>query len=692
MLLPTALAKPPATVESEANKTRSGPREDEIASLILQSTPQAASVDDVPAIVTVITADELVTLGYRTVADVLRNTPGFGYTYAYFVEHDNARTRGVPAAALIMINGTPINNLFQASTPIEYQLDLDVVNRIEIFASPGGVLWGANAWLGVVNIVTKDGQRNKGTKARVRLGSFGLQKYSVSHGGTYGPLSVYGHASLTLRRGGDLLIYQPTVVLNVVPQFDTQDRLTLNRSDSFASLSLRARAYDLELYGRLMVEVDRKTFTGQGQPLIDGRATRWSQPFQMVHLSYTPELTQSSSLLLKASYRYTPFSYAGRLGGGTPSRFVDEGVILGSYQTLDLIGEYRRNDTFSSKIFPNNQLTVGVEGLLVAASDTTLTAPATGTPTPIPYTDGANILIGSVYVFDELRIGSRIIVSAGARLNAASEQYYQPTILPKGALVAKLAEGLHLKVNYDEGMRPPFLSATRAATSFLRRLEDPSVEHSRVLSTQLVLRRAFGDRFVRSLSLSAGYSYIRLENVLGKVQVTGSSYQTQSIQLDEAYTIHSFQGTFRLRLKPRITLFGMFSHDRADETSLPFATLGPPTNFTLGAMWKPLTWMSLVVRNRMSIFDDRFIVYPVSIRAGTAGAGNDEIASFALPPAIELTAVVTLSWRYWRLQVGGYNLLDNRTEDLNASTIYRVQGASIPAQGRSFHASLQYAF
>jgi len=58
-----------------------------------------------------------------------------------------------------------------------------LITRIEVIRGPGSVLYGTNAFAGVINIVTKEGQENTGVTISAEAGSFGTQEYSVRGGG-----------------------------------------------------------------------------------------------------------------------------------------------------------------------------------------------------------------------------------------------------------------------------------------------------------------------------------------------------------------------------------------------------------------------------------------------------------------------------------------------------------------------------
>jgi len=75
---------------------------------------------------------------------------------------------------LLLIDGHRTNdNIYnQALVGAEGVIDVDLIDRVEIIRGPGSSLYGSNAFLAVVNIVTKRGRDLKGTEVSGEAGSF----------------------------------------------------------------------------------------------------------------------------------------------------------------------------------------------------------------------------------------------------------------------------------------------------------------------------------------------------------------------------------------------------------------------------------------------------------------------------------------------------------------------------------------
>ncbi|HVU94004.1 MAG TPA: TonB-dependent receptor [Puia sp.] len=140
------------------------------ASGFLQPAAQA------PSTVTVITAQQIRERGYEQLEDALRDVPGIdmihinGYapTLIYF--------RGMYGAenlrALLMIDGIAENNIIGSNDMAGPAYSLHDVDRIEIIWGPVSAIYGANAFGGVINMITKKGQEMNGFHAEQGFGSF----------------------------------------------------------------------------------------------------------------------------------------------------------------------------------------------------------------------------------------------------------------------------------------------------------------------------------------------------------------------------------------------------------------------------------------------------------------------------------------------------------------------------------------
>ncbi|UYN99615.1 MAG: TonB-dependent receptor [Devosia sp.] len=118
---------------------------------------------------TVIGSDTLDTGKPAYLADILRQVPGLAVSQSGSPGGiTQVRVRGSEANhVLVLIDGVPVSETSTGEVDFG-RLQIDHVERIEVLRGPQSAFWGANAMAGVVNIVTKGGDR---AGPRVSLGS-----------------------------------------------------------------------------------------------------------------------------------------------------------------------------------------------------------------------------------------------------------------------------------------------------------------------------------------------------------------------------------------------------------------------------------------------------------------------------------------------------------------------------------------
>ncbi|MCV2349106.1 TonB-dependent receptor plug domain-containing protein [Paucibacter sp. Y2R2-4] len=160
------------------------PRDVEVstASRFSQSAAQA------PSTTYVLTAEDIARHGFRSMADILRAMPGLYVTKGSSFNYIGARGLGRPGdlntRLLFLIDGMRINeNVYDAAQiGEEFFLDIDLIDRVEFAPGPGSALYGNNAFLGVVNVLTKRADTLGGLQIRTGLDSQGLQQLRASWG------------------------------------------------------------------------------------------------------------------------------------------------------------------------------------------------------------------------------------------------------------------------------------------------------------------------------------------------------------------------------------------------------------------------------------------------------------------------------------------------------------------------------
>ena len=124
-------------------------------------------IEDAPAIVTLITAEDIERHGHKTLKDILDRVPGFFNpigTVGGAMITSRGFTQDQNMNFLLLIDGHAQNmtSVYGMHNQHIYPF-LYNVERVEIVRGPGSTLWGSDATLGVIHIITKDGRQTSGT-------------------------------------------------------------------------------------------------------------------------------------------------------------------------------------------------------------------------------------------------------------------------------------------------------------------------------------------------------------------------------------------------------------------------------------------------------------------------------------------------------------------------------------------------
>ncbi len=151
-------------------------------------------IERAPATVTVISSAEIRASRAMNIPELLRLVPGLDVT-TVSSSHFEVNARGLNQILsnklLVLIDGrSAYFDFFGGVIWPALQIVLDQIDRIEVVRSPSSALYGANAFSGVINIITKSPRQINGTTLSVRAGEQASIYTSLVHGKRYGDTSV----------------------------------------------------------------------------------------------------------------------------------------------------------------------------------------------------------------------------------------------------------------------------------------------------------------------------------------------------------------------------------------------------------------------------------------------------------------------------------------------------------------------
>jgi len=402
-------------------------------------------VSDAPASITVITADEIRRYGYRTVADILRNVPGFYVTYDRSYSYVGVRGFGRPgdynSRILLLIDGHRMNDaIFSAAfIGVELPLDVDLIDRVEVIRGPNSSLYVASAFLGVINIITKAVRKQEELTVSGEIASYGTYKSRLTYGHQFGnSLAMLLSGTYYNSAGHDRLYFSdfnsPTTNNGFAVNADYEEA-----SQAFGSLQYRD--FHLEgLYGWR----EKGTPTGSFGTLFNDNRARTVDARGYLDLTYDHNFGNDWGYLGRVyydDYRYHGFyPYLSDANGSTP--VMNEDAPVGQWWGAEFAA--------SKRLFDNQTLIVGAE-----YRDNFRQSQTNYDVQPYfqyflsqPTSD-----LWGVYAQDEIRLRHALRVDLGLRYDHYST--FGSTTNPRGALIYQPFEATTFKLLYGQSFRAP---------------------------------------------------------------------------------------------------------------------------------------------------------------------------------------------------------------------------------------------
>ena len=178
----------PMALAGDAQALADLPFDDLVRREVVSASSIARQISDSPSAVAIVTAADIRTYGYRTLADVINGMRGLYTTYDRRYQYMGGRGFGEPGdyagRIMVLIDGyvaqDPVFN--QAYIDESGLVDLELVERVEYVPGTGSVIYGNNAMLGIINVITRKGADIKATQLSTEFSSHGGRKQRLTSG------------------------------------------------------------------------------------------------------------------------------------------------------------------------------------------------------------------------------------------------------------------------------------------------------------------------------------------------------------------------------------------------------------------------------------------------------------------------------------------------------------------------------
>lgn len=155
--------------------------------LISIATGYKQPVSKAPVVASVIDAEEIRRRGATNLSEVLESVPGLHVARSHLNYNPIYTFRGIYSnynpQVLLLVNGTPQTNLFTGARNLVWgEMPVMAIQRIEIIRGPGSAIYGADAFAGVINVITKNAATTDGLEVGARYGRFNTKDTFLSYG------------------------------------------------------------------------------------------------------------------------------------------------------------------------------------------------------------------------------------------------------------------------------------------------------------------------------------------------------------------------------------------------------------------------------------------------------------------------------------------------------------------------------
>jgi outer membrane receptor for ferrienterochelin and colicins len=402
---------------------------------VVTASKREQKITEAPSSVTVITAEEIRRLGYRTLVDILDGVRGFYKTYDRNYSYIGVRGFGRPgdynSRILFLIDGYRLNDNIGDSAWIgtDFCIDVDLIERIEIIRGPGSALYGSNAFFAVINVITKKGADYKGTELAGSLSSFNTKQARVTYGNTFG-------------KGFDILVsgskYDSAGPRLYFSQFDdpsTNNGHTTNDDDRFDNFLIKTSFPDFKI---IAVHNSREKGipTSAWGTLFNNKDTRTFDSGTLIGITYQKELSEWLSMLGRLSYNN--YNYRGHYA-------YDYGLNKDLWNGQWYIGEaqliYKINDIQTLVFGSESQYNIHQN------------QKNWDCPGDVSLDSKEKSKSYGLYIEDEFKITDNFILNAGIR-----RDYYDSfgsTVNPRLAMIYNLDSETAVKLLYGRAFRAP---------------------------------------------------------------------------------------------------------------------------------------------------------------------------------------------------------------------------------------------
>ena len=372
--------------------------------MIITASKREQRIQDSPSAISIITEDDIQQSGAMSIPDVLKYVPGIDVMQTTS-SHWEVNARGLNQIRsnkmLVLIDGRSVyldyyGGVIWQGLPIL----MEDISRIEVIRGPISALYGANAFSGIINIITKSPRESAGTRFIADGGNIHNFRSSLIHGGREGKLG-----------------YKFTGSLRNINKW--RDKSSNSEKRGIANLKL-----DYLISGKSSLSFDTGFETGNIEQIILSSILKFDGTTNYAKLNY--------------NYSDLKFQFFWNHGDITSPSFVNYGE--------DAITKY---NTFDTEFYTN--LNLGYKNTVTVGGSYRVN---TSTSTIFDKRHRQNLLAG--FLQHEFRPNKKIITLLGLRFD--HHPLVKNNFSPRGSIIFEPVKNHTFRLTASQAFRNPSFS------------------------------------------------------------------------------------------------------------------------------------------------------------------------------------------------------------------------------------------
>jgi len=640
------------------------------------STGSPKSIRKAPAVATVITAEDIERIGATTLDEALETVPGLHVSVSALSRTDPVYSiRGIQTGfnpqTLMLIDGIPLSILFTGGRPPTFRLPVENIARIEVIRGPGSAIYGADAFSGVINIITKNGLEINGSRLGGRYGSFNSYDAWLQHGGNYKGWDVALSLEYQQSDGDRNRIVDAYLQTTLDGELGTALLTTgpLERDYKILNTNLKIAQGKWTMGFWSWLQNDAGEGAGVGQALDP--VGRENVDLYLADVSYrNDELVNNWDLGLRLYYLYSKndsyLMLSPPVGAQFPDGVLGAPVVIDKHSSIDITAFYSglnqhylrigagykllEEDTEERKNYGSGVF----DGILTDVTDTQYV-----------FMKDQSRKLWFISLQDEWSFARRWELTAGVRYDDYSD--FGRSINPRAALVWETTNDLNTKLLYGRAFRPPSFSELYLQsnpTAFGNQNLDPE--------TIETLELAFDYKPTSRLQAILSLFYYDIEGLIDFVEDQGGTKTAQNYKNQVG---HGFEIELDWEITNELRLRSNFAYQRSkDKDTGEITPDAPEMQFYLNPYWTFLPHWSV---------DSQF--YWIGGRHRAAADTRPDIKDYSL---VNLTLRRKNIAKHWDMALAVRNLFD---EDIREPSDGKIRN-DYPMEGRNIWAEVRYKF